>query len=132
MYIETAKDGRRLFEMLRAAKAKKPVVILKGGRTGQGSPPRLRTPGSLAGDDRAWVALSRQTGCVLVDTLDQFIDTLLDFPDADAAAASIRRKRVVLFGNGGGTSVLATDCFARLGLDVTPFGAAGARCARRA
>jgi acyl-CoA synthetase (NDP forming) len=30
-------------------------------------------------------------------------------------------QRVVLFGNGGGASVLATDYFARLGLDVTPF-----------
>jgi acyl-CoA synthetase (NDP forming) len=29
---------------------------------------------------------------------------------------------VVLFGNGGGTSVLATDFFARIGLDVEPFG----------
>ena len=29
---------------------------------------------------------------------------------------------MVLFGNGGGASVLATDFFARLGLDVTPFG----------
>src|SRR3990172_1573733 len=35
-YIETAKDGRRLFELLRAAKARKPVVMLKGGRTRQG------------------------------------------------------------------------------------------------
>ena len=33
LYIETARDGRRLFEALRAARAAKPVVILKGGRT---------------------------------------------------------------------------------------------------
>ena len=130
-YIETAKDGRRLFEMLRAAKAKKPVVILKGGRTGQGLAAAASHTGSLAGDDRAWVALSRQTGCVLVDTLDQFIDTLLIFQTLTPQPQH-PTKRVVLFGNGGGTSVLATDCFARLGLDVTPFGAAGARCARRA
>jgi acyl-CoA synthetase (NDP forming) len=120
MYIETAKDGRRMFDMLRAARAKKPVVILKGGRTRQGLAAAVSHTGSLAGDDRVWVALSRQTGCVLVDTLDQFIDTLLIFqsltPKADQPT-----KRVTLFGNGGGTSVLATDCYARLGLDVTPF-----------
>jgi len=120
-YIETAKDGRRLFEMLRAAKAKKPVVILKGGRTGQGLAAAASHTGSLAGDDRAWIALSRQTGCVLVDTLDQFIDTLLIFQTLTPQPQH-PTKRVVLFGNGGGTSVLATDCFARLGLDVTPFG----------
>jgi acyl-CoA synthetase (NDP forming) len=107
--------------MLRAAKAKKPVVILKGGRTGQGLAAAASHTGSLAGDDRAWIALSRQTGCVLVDTLDQFIDTLLIFQTLTPQPQH-PTKRVVLFGNGGGTSVLATDYFARLGLDVAPFG----------
>lgn len=120
MYIETAKDGRRLFEILRAAKASKPVVILKGGRTAQGLAAAVSHTGSLAGDDRAWVALSRQTGCVLVDTLDQFIDTLLIFQTLTPQPQH-PTQRVALFGNGGGTSVLATDYFARLGLNVTPF-----------
>jgi acyl-CoA synthetase (NDP forming) len=119
-YIESAKDGRRLFEQLRAAKAQKPVVILKGGRTGQGLAAAASHTGSLAGDDRAWIALSRQTGCVLVDTLDQFIDTLLIFQTLTPQPQR-PTQRVVLFGNGGGTSVLATDYFSRLGLDVRPF-----------
>ncbi len=122
MYIETAKDGRRLFEILRAANARKPVVILKGGRTRLGLMAAASHTGSLGGDDRAWVALSRQTGCILVDTLDQFIDTLLVFQTLTPQPQHPTR-RVVLFGNGGGTSVLATDFFAQLGLDVTPFGA---------
>lgn len=120
MYIETAQDGRRLFEILRNARGAKPVVILKGGRTAQGRAAAVSHTGSLAGDDRVWVALARQTGCVLVDTLDQFIDTLLMFQTLEARPAH-PTQRVVLFGNGGGTSVLATDCYARLGLHVTPF-----------
>ena len=120
MYIETAKDGRRLFEILREARARKPVVILKGGRTTQGLAAAASHTGSLAGDDRAWVALSRQTGCILVDTLDQFIDTLLIFQTLTPQPLH-PTQRVALFGNGGGTSVLATDYFARLGLNVTPF-----------
>ena len=120
MYIETAKDGRRLFEILRAAKARKPVVILKGGRTQLGLAAAASHTGSLAGDDRAWVALSRQTGCILVETLDEFIDTLLMFQTVTPQPRH-PTQRVVLFGNGGGTSVLATDFFARLGLDVLPF-----------
>ncbi len=122
LYLETAKDGRRLFEMLRAARAKKPVVILKGGRTQQGLAAAASHTGSLAGDDRAWVALSRQTGCVLVDTLDQFVDTLLIFQSLTPKRTQ-PTQQVALFGNGGGTSVLATDYFSRLGLDVTPFDA---------
>jgi acyl-CoA synthetase (NDP forming) len=121
LYLETARDGRGLFEMLRAARAVKPVVILKGGRTRQGLAAAVSHTGSLAGDDRAWVALSRQTGCVLAETLDEFLGALILFQ-----ALTPRRRqptrRVALFGNGGGASVLATDYYARLGLDVTPFG----------
>lgn len=120
MYIETAKDGRRLFETLRDARASKPVVVLKGGRTQQGRAAAASHTGSLAGDERVWVALSRQTGCMLVDTLDDFIDALLMFQTLKPHTAK-PTKRVVLFGNGGGTSVLATDYFARLGLDVLAF-----------
>ena len=120
LYSETAKDGRRLFDILRHARAAKPVIILKGGRTQQGLAAAASHTGSLAGDDRVWVALARQTGCMLVDTLDQFIDTLLMFQTLTLRPQRPTRK-VVLFGNGGGTSVLATDCYARLALDVTPF-----------
>jgi acyl-CoA synthetase (NDP forming) len=120
MYIETAREGRRLFEILRDARAGKPVVILKGGRTSQGRAAAISHTGSLAGDDRAWVALSKQTGCVLAETLDEFIDTLLIFQTL-APQTRHPARRVVLFGNGGGASVLATDCYARLGLDVQPF-----------
>lgn len=119
-YIETAQDGRRLFEILRAAKASKPVVILRGGRTSQGRAAALSHTGALAGDGRAWDALSRQTGCVLVETLEQFLDTLLAFQCLEPRPKR-PSKRIALFGNGGGTSVLAADCYARLGLDVLPF-----------
>jgi acyl-CoA synthetase (NDP forming) len=120
LYLEAARDGRRLFDILRHARAVKPVVILKGGRTQQGLAAAASHTGSLAGDDRAWVALARQTGSVLVDTLDKLIDTLLIFQTLAPRPQSPTEK-VVLFGNGGGTSVLATDYYARLGLDVAPF-----------
>ncbi len=131
MYIETARDGRRLFEILREAKARKPVVILKGGRTQLGTMAAASHTGSLAGDDRAWVALSRQTGCVLVETLDEYLDTLLTFqaltpqpqqPDAARGAVRQRRRRE-----------RARDRFFRpLRLDVAPFDQPVARRAGRA
>jgi acyl-CoA synthetase (NDP forming) len=120
LYLETAGDGRRLFEILREARARKPVVVLKGGRTRQGRAAAVSHTGSLAGDDRAWVALSKQTGCVMTTTLDEFLDALHAF-QALAPQPRHPTRRVVLFGNGGGASVLATDQFARLGLDVEPF-----------
>lgn len=119
-YLEQVRDGRRLFEALRAANAAKPLVILKGGRTEQGARAATSHTGALSGDARAWPALARQTGCVLVDTLDEFLDALLAFqllgPRADRPT-----DRIVLFGNGGGTGVLACDDYARRGLALRPF-----------
>jgi len=120
MYIEDVKDGRRFFELLRDARARKPVVLLVGGRTQQGQRAAVSHTGSLAADARLWDGLARQTGAVLVDTLEEFLDVLLAFQ-----TLSPRPERptdnVVLFGNGGGTSVLAADFFARHDLVVPPL-----------
>jgi acyl-CoA synthetase (NDP forming) len=120
LYLETARDARRLFELLRAARGRKPVVILKGGRTRQGLLAAASHTGALAGEQPAWQALAHQTGCVLANTLDELLDALLGFQML-APRSDRPTERVVLFGNGGGTSVLAADCFAERGLDVSPF-----------
>jgi acyl-CoA synthetase (NDP forming) len=122
LYLEDIKDGRKFFELLRDADGTKPVVILRGGRSTQGRAAAASHTGALAGDDRAWGALAKQTGCVMVDTLDAFINALLAFQMLELRPGRPTR-RVVLFGNGGGTSVLATDAFAECELEVSPFDA---------
>jgi acyl-CoA synthetase (NDP forming) len=119
-YLEHVAEGRRFFEQLRQARAAKPVVILKGGRTRQGQRAAASHTGSLADNDRAWEALARQTGVTLTDTLDEFLDCLVAF-QCYVPRLVAPTGRVVLFGNGGGTSVLAVDALARLGLTVEPL-----------
>ncbi len=121
LYLEGAGDGQRLFEILRAARGSKPVVILKGGRTGQGRRAAASHTGALAGRDEGWKALAAQTGVVLVDSLDAFLEALLAFQCLSPRNTAARRA--VLFGNGGGASVLGTDALARAGFDVAPFDA---------
>ena len=120
LYLEDVKDGRRFFDLLRSPPERKPVVILLGGRSSQGRAAAASHTGAMAGDDRAWEAVARQTGSVLVNTVDRFIDALLAFQFLTLRPQQPTR-RVALFGNGGGTSVLATDAFAECGLDVAPF-----------
>jgi len=129
-YLEHVANGRHFFEQLRTAKARKPVVILKGGRTRQGARAAASHTGSLADNDQVWLALSKQTGAILVDTLEDFIDTLVAF-QAYAPRVAAPTGRVVLFGNGGGASVLATDFLAKVGLDVAPLDAATAQALAR-
>lgn len=123
LYLEDIKEGRSFFELMRSAKATKPVVILKGGRSAQGRLAAASHTGALAGNDTAFEALQNQAPILLVSTVDAFIDTLLMLQHC-ALHADRPTKSVTLFGNGGGSSVLGTDAFAAVGLDVSPFGPA--------
>ncbi|MCS0496892.1 acetate--CoA ligase family protein [Ancylobacter sp. MQZ15Z-1] len=118
LYLEDVKQGRAFFEMLKGAD--KPVVILKGGRSALGRLAAASHTGALAGDEKGWEALGKQTPVSIVATVDEFIDMLLALqhftlrPDKPTYA-------VTLFGNGGGSSVLGTDAFAAAGLEVAPY-----------
>ncbi len=120
LYLEDVHDGRRFFETLRSARARKPVVLLIGGQTQQGQRAAASHTGSLATDFAVWSGFSRQTGAVITATLDEFLNSLLAFQTLNAEPEG-STPRVVLFGNGGGTSVLAADAFARAGLNVSPI-----------
>ena len=120
LYLEDVKDGRRFFDILRSERATKPVVILRGGRSLHGRAAAASHTGAMAGNERAWEALARQTACVMVDTVDRFIDALLALQFLELKVEKPTHN-IVLFGNGGGTSVLATDSFAECGLEVAPF-----------
>ena len=96
------------------------MVILRGGRSLHGRAAAASHTGAMAGDERAWEALARQTACVMVDTVDSLIDALLALQFLELKVEK-PTQNIVLFGNGGGTSVLATDSFAECGLEVAPF-----------
>src|SRR5690606_17897417 len=120
MYLENVRDGREVFRLLKESRARKPVLILKGGASAQGQRAAQSHTGALASDHRVWQGLSRQTGVLMVDTLDGFLDTALALqclPARDAGGLD----NIALFGNGGGTSVVACDTFACMGLNVLPF-----------
>lgn len=123
LYIESVRDGRRFFEALRSACSVKPVVILKGGRTAQGSRAAASHTGALTSDDRIWQGMCAQVGAELVDSLDELVDSLLLLQNTADVAPVAEISDVALFGNGGGTSVLASDALARAGFrlaDLNP------------
>ncbi len=122
-YLEDIGDGHRFFELLRNARTPKPVVLLKGGRSELGRMAAASHTGALADNMAAWTALCAQTPSAMVDTVDGFVNALLALQQLTLRPKRPTRK-VVLFGNGGGTSVLATDFFAERGLEIAPFPAA--------
>ena len=120
LYIENIRNGRLLFELLRRERARVPVLILKGGMTGEGARAAALHTGAMASDERVWQALARQTGALLVDEMRDFLNLLSMFQSYPEDPGT-DDDGVVLVGNGGGASVLATDQFARKGFALNRF-----------
>ncbi len=116
LYIEDVRDGRRFVARLRQAGARKPVVLLLGGRTAEGRRAAASHTGALAAEARLWDGIALQTGMMVVETLDEFLDALLICQTEAEQPGQRLLRNVALFGNGGGTSVLAADAFSRAGL----------------
>lgn len=113
-YIEGATDGRRLLGALRRCAAAKPVVVLKGGRTGAGSRTAASHTAALAGQRQVWSAVLTQAGAVEVATFDDLIDMLVAFAFLRPGAGA----RVGVVGGGGGRAVQSADVCEEAGLSV--------------
>jgi len=114
-YIEGVRDGRRFLRALRHASARKPVVVLKGGRTEAGEKAVFSHTASLAGSARVFDALLRQAGAVRVDSIDELIDLAVAFRFIGRPPAG---RGVAVVGPGGGFSVFAADEVNEAGLEL--------------
>ncbi len=113
-YIEGIQDGPRLAKAIRKAGAKKPVAILKSGRTEAGSRAASSHTASLAGSLQIFDALCRQAGAVRVESLEELVDMSVAFRFIKRLAG----PNVCVVGGGGGASVLAADDLDAVGLKV--------------
>lgn len=114
VYIEGVKKGQRFLTALREATRVKPVVVLKGGRSGAGTRAAASHTGSLVGTEAIWDSVLKQCGAIRVYNLDEFADTLL----ALAYLPPPRGRSVAVIGSGGGPSVQAADDCESAGLSV--------------
>ena len=117
LYIEGIRNGRLLKESLERAAAKKPVIALKGGMTEQGGRVASSHTGSLAGAGRIWETMFQQSGVLLVNDIDELINTALAF----SCLKPPRGKGISIITYSGGFSVVQSDLAIKEGLDVPQF-----------
>ena len=114
LYIEGVRDGRKFMEVARAAASKKPVVVVKGGRTAKGVEAVLSHTRSLAGSDAVFDAAFKQAG--IIRALD--VEDLYDACKGFACLPLPKGENVVIVTSSGGSGILATDACEELGLNV--------------
>jgi len=125
LYIESAANGREFMQAVRECTARKPVVVVKAGRTGSGQRATLSHTGSMAGADAVYDAALRQCGAVRVHTIEELFDLCKGFAWLDSKSfRNPSSLKVAIVTNSGGPGVLAADRAEELGLDVAEPGPA--------
>src|SRR5205823_5732625 len=74
LYVEGVANGRRFLAALRSTAARKPVVLLKAGRSAEGARAVSSHTGALAGSDRAFDAAVKQAGAARAGTVEELFD----------------------------------------------------------
>ncbi|MBA3029130.1 MAG: hypothetical protein FP816_10020 [Desulfobacteraceae bacterium] len=114
MYVEGLRDGQRFTKLLKETTAKKPVIILKGGRGKAGTRATASHTASMAGSRLLWESMIRQCGAVSVADIDELIDVAACFERIPKIAG----RRTAVAGGSGGSSVQAADQCEEAGLDI--------------
>jgi acyl-CoA synthetase (NDP forming) len=109
MYIEGIKDGRRFLDAARRVARKKPIIVLKGGKSEGAARATRSHTGNLAGRDEVYDAAFKQCGVMRVNSEQEFDDLSKAFLNLPLMAG--RNVGIVTITGGGG--ILAADACAR-------------------
>jgi len=136
MHFEDLKDGRSFAEVAKRVSRKKPVVVLKAGRTALGARAAASHTAALAGNDKIYDDVLKQAGVIRAMGLRD----LLEYARAIPVMPTPKGENVVIITGAGGSGVLLSDAVADSGLKlmamppdldaafrkfIPPFGASG-------
>jgi acetyl coenzyme A synthetase (ADP forming)-like protein len=135
-HCEDLKDGRSFAEVAKRVSKKKPVIVLKAGRTSAGAKAASSHTGALAGNDKIYEDVLKQSGVIRARSLRD----LLDFARGVPILPTPKGENVIIITGAGGSGVLLSDACVENGLKlmampddldqafrkfIPPFGAAG-------
>src|SRR5258706_1869894 len=135
-HCEDLKDGRSFAEVAKRVSKKKPVVMLKAGRTSLGARAASSHTGALAGNDKIYEDVLRQSGVIRARSLRD----LLEFARGIPVLPTPKGENVIIITGAGGSGVLLSDACVDNKLSlmamppdldaafrkfIPPFGAAG-------
>jgi len=114
MYLESFGDPERFMKAARRVTRKKPVMIVKAGRSARGAMAAMSHTGSLAGSEAAVDSLLNQCGILRVESMRD----LFSLAKVAQTGRMPRGGRVAVVSNAGGPAILATDACEAAGLTL--------------
>ncbi len=117
MYLETFGNPRHFTRIARRVARKKPIVVVKSGRSTAGARAATSHTGALAGKDAAVDNLLAQCGVMRADTVEELFDLAMAF----AGLRPPRGNRVAIVTNAGGPGIIIADACEAHGLAVADF-----------
>jgi acyl-CoA synthetase (NDP forming) len=114
MYLEDVKDGRRFLETAKQAVARKPVLLIKGGRTREGARASASHTASMAMEDTVFEGAVRQAGVLRLTGIDDFVRSLKGFLNMPLP----RGGRLAFVTYSGAQAIMSIDAATEQGLQV--------------
>lgn len=117
MYLEDMTNGREFLKLCkqitRLNQIKKPVLVLKSGRSPEGAKAAMSHTGALMGSDETYDALLKQSGAIRVDSMEELFDYATAFSKQPLPLGDL-----VIVSNAGGPAIISTDACSKLGIKM--------------
>ena len=118
MYLEDLGNGQEFLkickQITRLNSVKKPVLVLKSGRSPEGAKAAMSHTGALMGSDEIYDALLKQSGAIRVDTMEELFDHATAFSKQPLPT----KGDLVIVSNAGGPAIISTDACSKLGIKM--------------
>jgi acetyl coenzyme A synthetase (ADP forming)-like protein len=123
MYLESFGNPRRFTQIAKRVSRKKPILIVKSGRTAEGARAASSHTGAIAGADVPVSAFLEQCGVLRANTIEELFAVARALDRCPLPAGN----RLAILTNAGGPAIMATDACVNLGLEVAELGEATRR-----
>jgi acyl-CoA synthetase (NDP forming) len=116
-YLEGVKKGRGDLLRKRLGNAKKPIAVLKGGKSSKGAEAAKTHTASISGNNKLWKSIFKQENVMEVNSLEQLLN-LANFIDCYGIK---RLENAAVFSISGGYGVVLVDLLQEQGINIPNF-----------
>jgi acetyl coenzyme A synthetase (ADP forming)-like protein len=126
LYVESFGNPAKFGQIAHRVARRKPIVVVKAGRSAAGARAASSHTGALASSDTVVDALFRQSGVIRTTTMEEMFDVTRVLATQPLPPG----RRAAILTNAGGPGILAADACAAHGLEVPPVSAGTAAALR--